>query len=69
MGYRVGSVSRVRPEGVVHRNVPSGSWSAFHLGAAIWVLFDPVVMPAFGTVSALAAIGPELRKQHPCANP
>ena len=63
MGYRVGSVSRVRPEGVVHRNVPSGSWSAFHLGAAIWVLFDPVVMPAFGTMAALVYMTVELGKQ------
>jgi hypothetical protein len=34
LAYRVGSVVYCRPVGVVHRNVPSGSWSTFHLGAA-----------------------------------
>ena len=35
MGYRVGSVVYCRPVGVVHRKVPSGSWSTVHLGSCL----------------------------------
>jgi len=31
----VGSVVYWRPDGVVHRNVPSGSWSTFRLGCCL----------------------------------
>jgi len=34
-GYSVGMVVKVRPDGVVHRNVPSGSWSTFHRGSCL----------------------------------
>src|SRR5690349_8638827 len=35
MGYLVGSVVYWRPDGVVHRSPPSGSWSTFHLGCCL----------------------------------
>jgi hypothetical protein len=35
MGCRVGSVVYCRPVGVVHRNVPSGSWSTFQRGSCL----------------------------------
>src|SRR5689334_22960 len=35
VGYLVGSVSYWRPDGVVQRNVPSGSWSTFQRGCCL----------------------------------
>jgi hypothetical protein len=35
IGYLVGSVVYWRPDGVVHRKVPSGSWSTCHRGCCL----------------------------------